>query len=305
MAKGKQQRISTKKRAELLFLVVILAIPTVHWLVFWLSVNASSFVYAFQTPRGAWTLQNFADFWDSLRSPYGDTIGLAVTNTLKYFAVGLLVIFPLSILIAYFIFKRVRGYKIFRVVFFLPAIISSVVLIGAYSSAIRPNGLLDAVLGLFGGAIPESGFINNPATATNTILIYCVWTGFGTNIILAGSAMSRIPTDIFESAKLEGCGPFREFVQMILPLIWPTMSTMIILSMTGLFTSSGPILLFTAGANKTTTLSYWIFASVYGKDTVSVNYGLVSATGLVFTLLGLPVILGVRWLFEKIPSVEY
>ena len=81
--------------------------------------------------------------------------------------------------------------------------------------------------------------------------------------------------------------------------------------MTGLFNSSGPILLFTGGVVQSdygvSTLSYWMFQQVYGGGAYGGTgaYGAVSATGLVFTLVGVPIILFTRWLVEKVPAVEY
>ena len=106
---------------------------------------------------------------------------------------------------------------------------------------------------------------------------------------------------IRDRAKLDGCGPGRELVSLIIPLLWPTISTQVILQLTGLFGSSGPILLFTQGAYETTTLAYWIFDSIYTYG----NYNAVSAAGLCCTVVGVPIILGIRWLIERIPAVEY
>jgi len=302
---------TAKKRGELIFLIVILAVPTVHWLVFWLYVNMSSFALAFQTQTGNWSVINFKTFWDSLTSPYGDTVGRAVVNTLKYWATGIAVIFPLSIAIAYFMLKKILFFKFFRIMFFFPSIITGVILVSVYIMIVSPNGLWDSVISIFGGSVPQSGYFHSVSTATTAILVYYVWVGFGPNVILIGSAMSRVPESVFEAAKLEGCGPFREIVQLILPLIWPTLSTILLLSFTGFFSASGPILLFAPdGLGGTTTLSFWIFKQVFGGGEFgqaggTQNYGLVSATGLVFTAVWVPVILFIRWLFEKIPAVEY
>ena len=300
-----------KNRSATLFLVTILAVPTVYWFIFWLYVNFSSFVLAFQTQTGEWSLLNFKQFWISLNSPYGTTVGRSIINTLKYWAVSIGVNFPLSIVIAYFLFKKIRFYKFFRIVFFLPSIITSIILVSVYMMTVSPNGILDSFLKLFGKSVPEIGYFNSESTATNAILMYSIWTGFGSNVVLIGSAMARVPEQVIEAAKLDGCGPMREILQLILPLIWPTLSTLILLSLTGFFSASGPILLFAPdGQAGTTTLSYWIFKQVYGGGEFGQaggtgNYGLVSATGLVFTVIWVPVILFVRWLMDKIPAVEY
>lgn len=306
-AKGQKKR----KRQELIFLVALLAVPTVHWFIFWLYVNMSSFTLAFKTQAGAWSLFNFQLFWQSFTSPYGTTVGRSLLNTLKYWTVSIGINFPLSICIAYFLFKKIRFYKFFRVVFFLPSIVTSIILVSVYNMAILPGGLWDMFLNLFGSSVPEWGYLNDKSTATNAILVYSVWTGFGSNVVLIGSAMARVPDSVLEAAKLDGCKPFREIVQIILPLIWPTLSTLILLSLTSFFSTSGPILLFAPDGNAgTSTLSYWIFKQVYGSGEFgqmggTQNYGLVSATGLIFTVIWVPVILFVRWLMDKIPSVEY
>lgn len=298
---------TAKKRKETLFLICMLALPVLQWLVFWLYVNFSSIMLAFQDQRTSeFTFTNFAMFWESLISPYGE-IRIALKNTLIYFCTSLFVIMPIALVISYFLYKRVIFYKGFRVIFYLPAIISGVAMVAVFTNFIDPTGPLGTIVKLFGGEIPPEGLLGRPTTATWTIVAYCIWTGFCGNILLFSGAMARVPIDVLESAKLEGISPTRELLSIVFPLIWPTVSTQIIFVFTGLFTSSGPILLFTNGSNDTTTISFWIFSQVYGNGAVggSGSYNLVSATGLCFTVVGVPIILFVRWLMEKIPAVEY
>ena len=107
---------------------------------------------------------------------------------------------------------------------------------------------------------------------------------------------------------MDGCSAFREFFVMILPMIMPTISTLIIVSCTSIVATTGPILLFTNGGYNTTTISFWIFEKIYGGGVsggLTSNYNIVSCTGLCFTLISLPVIFLIRFLMEKIPVVEY
>ena len=230
-----KKKKSAMKRRETIFLVCILALPVLNWLIFWLSVNVSSFILAFQDNAGNWSFINFTLFWNQLTSPYGDTVGMAILNTLKYFAVNLLLIFPLTLIMSYFIYKRVAGYRAFRVIFFLPAIISGIVLVSVYSNMISPTGPIGALLKAMGVQMPEEGYLLNPDTATPAILIYCIWTGFTTNLIIISSAMSRIPVEVLESARLDGCSSFKELIFLILPMIWSSVSTLVIFILTGIF----------------------------------------------------------------------
>lgn len=296
------------KRKEKTFIFFMMLLPVIHWCIFWLYVNFSSIILAFQDTRtGAFTWDNFIGFAESLTSPYGE-IKLALKNTLLYFSTSLLIISPCGLLMSYFLYKRILGSQVFRIIFYLPAIISGVVMVTCYTTFVDPHGPLGNILSWFNVTIPPEGWLARPETATTMILIYNVWTGFTGNILLYCGTMARVPLEVLESSKIEGCGAFREFVQIIIPLIFPTISTQIILLFTGVFTSSGPILLFDPNSSYgTVTLSYWIFKQVYGTGTVggSGSYNLVSATGLCFTLFGVPIILFIRWLMERIPAVEY
>lgn len=286
--------------SRIVFIVSMLAIPIISWLIFWLYGNFNMILMAFQTPTGEWTFRNFVTFWHDLTAPYSE-VGVSVRNTFLYFGLNVLMILPIGTLIAFFIYKKIKGHKVFRVLIFLPAIIPTIVMVTAFKETIKPWGPL-ASLGI---KFPEAGLLADPNTATPTVMFYCLWTGFSSIMLLMCGAMARIPTELFEAAKLDGCGPFREFFSIVVPLIMPVLSMQIIFSLTGLLSASGPILLMTGGAAETSTLNYWIFINTQRGTAASGAYNIVSATGLVFTFIAVPIIMLVRWLSEKIEAVEY
>ena len=150
---------------------------------------------------------------------------------------------------------------------------------------------------------PVPLFLADSDYATGALIIYRIWLAWGGNMLLYGGAMARIPLEILESARLDGTGSFREFWSFILPLVWPTTSTLLILNLTGIFATGDVVMLFTQGAYETMTLGYWIYhKSLYGG---AAEYNEIAATGLVFTVVTVPVIMFIRWLIERIPTVEY
>lgn len=295
------------KRKEIIFIVAMLAIPVLNWAIWWFYVNISTFALAFQY-KGEFSLINFEQLLAQITMPVGDdNIAISLLNTCKYFAVNLFIIFPLCVIVSFFISKRILGYKAFRVIFFLPVILSGVTMTTVYSAFISPDGPLGQICRWLDISYTE-GLLNSYKTATNTILVYTVWTGLSTNVILISSAITRIPAEILESANLEGCGLFRELISIILPMIWSTLSTLLVFILTGIFNATGPILLFAPdGEHQTSTLAFWIFKQVYGTGAVggTGNYGLVSCAGLCFTVIGVPIITFIRKMFDKIPTVEY
>lgn len=298
-ARTRERKIrSPLKKGQSIFLWVMLIVPIIQWFIFWLYVNINTILLGFQTKIGEWTFLNFEQLFYELGAK-GSNMSIAVKNTLLYFLNNVCVIMVLALIISYFMFRNIKGSRVFRIIFYLPGIISSVAMTTVFENFIAPTGPLGYIFEAMGKEAPE--LLADSSTATYTIMFYCVWTGFGTNLLLFTGAMSRIPISVLESAKLDGASMGREVVSIIFPLIWPTISTLLILNCTSIFSASGPILLFTKGKYETTTIGYWIFDMVYNYN----SYNMVSAAGLFFTCIGVPFILLVRWLIERVPAVEY
>ena len=293
------------RRGKYVFCYSMLSLTIVSFAIFYVWININSILMAFQENLGGgqykYSFENFRQIINYLKMPDSD-LRIGLVNTLIYFAVGLCINFPLSLLFSYFLFKKVTGYKFFRVIFMLPSIISAVVYVTVYVNVLNFDGPIYLIVKkLFGYEIPS--LLTDSKTATPTIIIYTLWTGFGTSIILFQSAMSRLPQEIIECGQLDGISWVREMLQIVTPMIWPTVYTMLILQITGIFSGGGPILLFgTNGGNKTMTLSFFIFRAVYDNAGTE----LPAAVGVFFTLFSFPLVLIVRWLLGKVdPGVEY
>ena len=278
------------------FIIGMLSIAVLNFLVFWLYVNFNSILMAFQSQtKGGlvWTLDNFTRFFKEVKiSDF--QLGLAVKNSVLLYVSGTFFTLPLSLLFAYYLYKKVALSGFFRVVFFLPSIISAAVLVTLFKYVVMPSGPLNELLSIILGKDVAIEWVVDEKYSMFTILFYCVWTGFGGNIVLLTGAIYRIPEDVMEYGKLDGIGMTRELFSVIIPLIWPTLSTLIICSTAGLFTATGPVLLFTEGQFKTMTLGYFIFDKVQAGQ-----YYYPSAIGLIFTFIGVPLTLLVKLVCDK------
>ena len=303
---GRRTGFNENRLRKNLLIVGMLSIAIVHFLVFWLYVNLSSILMAFKnvTIEGTkWGFGNFKIMFDSFRNPTSELRG-AFVNTMIFFAVNLLIKLPLTFICSYFLYKKIKGYKYYRFVFFLPSIISAVVLTSLLKYMVNPGGPLPRIYEMLWGREAPL-FLADSDYALGVILFYTIWSGFGVNIILFQGAMSRIPPEIIEAGKIDGVGMTRELFQIVTPLVWPTISTVVVLAFVGIFSSSGEILLFTKGLYDTYTISYWIFELVQGiKGTVNLEYA--STVGIFFSVIALPIGLLVKRGLEKITeSVEY
>lgn len=309
----KRKRITKRTLKEWIFAYVMLLLPLIQFAIFYIWINANSILMAFQEFAGysdeggetfKWSMYNFERFFNEFKNPESMVVH-AILNTLKYFAASVIMI-PVTFLVSYFLYKKVWGYKIFRVVFFLPSIISAVLFVTTYKRLISLGGPLDQyIFKLFDKRVPN--FLYEDNLATPTIIAYTIWTGFGVNMLLYQSAMSRVPTENIEAAQLDGCPWYRELWSIIIPMVWPTISTTLILCFTSLFNSTGPILLFAEAGQpidkaSTTTISFWIYRKT--QSGTDLNYP--AAIGMFFTVVSVPVVFFIRWLFNKIdPDVTY
>lgn len=270
-----------KRNKDLPFIIGMLALPILQFLVFYVYVNFNSILLAFQTPVGVgveWGFGNFERLFREITASGSELIS-ALVNTMIFFFTGLLITLPLSFVMCYFLYKKMPGYRIYRVIFYLPCIIMGSVTAILFKYIIATNGPISL---FFNGEVPH--FLHSSEWAMPTLVFYTIFFGLGGNLVIFSGSMNNIDTGIIEAGKIDGTNLWTEMRYIVLPIVWPTVSTVLIFNFISIFSASGPILLFTQGAYNTYTLSYWIYSRVLFN--AEVNYP--AAVGLLLTAIGAP-----------------
>ncbi len=296
------KKITKKRRKELIFIIVMLAYPLLQFIVTWAFVNVNSIILAFQniTIEGQKSFAGFANFIEvftragSTPTMWGfkiPNILLILINSLSYSLVTIFISLPLALIASYFLSKKMPFSNVFRFIFFLPNIISIVALIFAFRMQLDSNaGLIYQILKSIGITLNTTQW---PST-TIIVLCYCIWAGLGYNVLLLSGAIGRIPKELFESAEMDGAGSFKEFTKIMIPMIWPTIVTLIVLGMTSILTLYLQPVLFEY--DFTDTIAGTIFNGVkLGEN----HYPYYSALGLLFSFIFAPLILLIRKLISK------
>lgn len=122
--------------------------------------------------------------------------------------------------------ERIKGRNFFRIVFYIPNILS-VVVIGAVFSAIYDpnNGLLNSILALFKPGREPTYWLGNQKINIFSIVAAMIWQAIGYYMVMYMASMANIPADLYESADLDGASQFTQFFQITLPLIWSNIRT--------------------------------------------------------------------------------
>lgn len=291
------------------FVIGMLFIPMLYFLVFWVFVNFDTIILSFQRFDidkkdyyfCGWT--NYKQIFREFAASDG-LIKTAFVNSFLIFLWNDVVLLFTSLFFAYVLHRGMKGAQAFRVIFFIPSIISAVVLTMVFGFMFDTNvGLFPELLRALElkSWIPKTGFLAGK-TAFPMLLIYGLWSGIGNNVVLLNGAIKRIPPEIFEAAALDGIGFVKEFTHIVIPLIGGTLSTLILMGVTlitGYFLQ--PMLLM-PNSTEVYTLGLYIVSKVNGQT----NMGIAAATGNLCVLLAVPIVLLVKTVAGKIfPVYEY
>lgn len=291
---GKRKKML--KRA--VFMGSFMLIPIINFFVFYVYIHLDSFAMAFQTGTSTggveWSLNSFKRVFELFSTDSERNLGTALRNTFLFYFVGVGINLPISLVMGYFIYKKIAGYKFFRTVIYLPQIISSVAMVALFKYTHGAGGIFEALARHSGKQFVNP--ITNSATSIWMMVLYSVSFGLGGNIVVWGGAMNGISPEMLEAGELDGCNWLQEFYMLIIPSIWPTIATVILLGTIGFLGSSGPVLLFTKGEYGTTTLGYMLFEMIGMVDGYEgyKDYHLASALGLCMTLISFPLTMIVK-----------
>lgn len=301
--KTKKKRKYKNTKAEWACIIVLCAPAILHLLIFWLGVQIETIRMAFTDVfTNEWSMTNFNwAFRELFAGASSSDISLALRNTIIFFILGCVMI-PISMFFAYLIYRRSFGYGFMRIALYLPGAVSSIMMALLYSKFMESDGAFMQLIQKITGSSEPIMFKVEHGLAY--IMIFDLVVGIGANLVIWLGGMSRIPYDLIEYGKLEGVGPIREFVSVILPLIWPTFVTMVSLQIINLFGSTGSVLILTDGQYGTNTLAFWMYKMVQAG--ISNEYHHVAALGLIFTAITIPLVVICRWIMNKFgEEVEY
>lgn len=120
--------------------------------------------------------------------------------------------------------EKLRAKGFFRVVFYIPNILSAVVIAAVFSAIYDPSrGLLNSVLSLFG--MGPVMWLGDRSIVVYSIAIAMIWQAVGYYMVMYMSAMSSVPESLYEAADIEGAGRVVKFFRITLPLIWTSFRT--------------------------------------------------------------------------------
>lgn len=153
----------------------------------------------------------------------------ALFNNLKYILCIWFVITPVQFILAYILFIKIRGAQYFKLMFFLPYVISSTI-IGFFTTLIfDPNiGSLNAVIESMGGT--RGLWLGDPNMAFKILILVVLWQGIGTGMMIFYSDMQGIPNSLIEASEMDGANEWVKLTKIIFPMSISSFTTNMVMS---------------------------------------------------------------------------
>lgn len=283
-----------------LFILSAIVLPLINWLVFYIFVNANSFLMAFQKEVNGkiiFTFANFELFFNEF-SKSTSLIREAFRNTSISFLISTMMM-GCGFLVSFFLYKKILFHKFYRIVFYMPGLIAGTVVSSFFSQFVGVDGPVVKLMMTFNEYEYIPDLLHNPQFANKTIFINMIVFSFATNMIIWSGAFSRIPDSVIEAGKLDGVNWIQEIYYLTIPMVWPTFALQVILSVCGFFGASGNVFLLTRGDYGTMTLNCWMYLQTLDKnnDINALNY--LSAIGLLLTIVSISISITVRKFTNK------
>lgn len=303
-----KKNYSQLERRDFLFAYLLVLFPVAQFLVFWLYVNASSLTLAFQNDYGGFTLKNFETVYTAFvdKDMFGINLGESLRNSFILWIIGEGIIFPIGLITTYVLTRKIIGHYVFRLIYIIPSLMGAIIWTLLVRQMVDYSGPIMSICNAMGIKVSNlayrNGFLKDPNTAFPTLIIIRSIMGIvGNNAVLTG-AYTRVPTELFESAELDGANFGTELFAIAIPCIWSTICTLLTFALCSVFTCDYNVYLFTEGMgdNGTSTIGFQLFKLTYELSRGNVNsYGYPAALGLVLTVFTLPIVLVGKWALER------
>jgi len=220
----------------------------------------------------------------------------AIGNTLKFLSLHIPLQLVISLFLAQLLNQKIRAASFFRASFFMPVIVSGVVITILWQQLYGfDNGMINRLLAVVG--ISKKGWLVNPDLAIYSIAIMATWKNLGLYVILFLVGLQTVPEQYYEAAKMEGANSWQRFFHITLPMINPTIFMVVVLSTIGGFSLFIEPYIMTSGGPLNQTLSAVLY--IYKQAFQYYNMGYSATLGFFYAIMIMTVVILQKRFIEK------
>jgi lactose/L-arabinose transport system permease protein len=170
---------------------------------------------------------------------------------------------------------HLRGKGFFRTVYYIPAVTSAVAVASVFMTFFNPTGLFNGLLSTIG--LPDIQWLTDPTWLRVSMIITMIWMSVGYNTILFLAGLQGIPSDIYESAEIDGASKMRQFFSLTIPMLKPIiLMATVLATINGLGSFNIPNIFF-GTSNGPDNAALVVGVNLYKTSFEMVNFGKASA----------------------------
>jgi hypothetical protein len=214
--------MKSKKYSKSLFIFFSLAPAMILYILFRIIPTFQVFRMSLFKTSALSKKEKFVGF-DNFISLFQDKAFIrSFQNTILLIVVVTIVTLVLAVFFAAILTtEKIRGSNFFRIIFYIPNILSIVVVSGIFSAIYDPGrGLIDSMLHIAGLKGPKAGWLGDQNIVIYSIAMALIWQAVGYYMVMYMAGMANIPDSLYEAAELDGAGKINKFFTITLPLVW-------------------------------------------------------------------------------------
>lgn len=207
----------------------------------------------------------------------------AVLNTFLFLGMVVPVLATVPLIVAIFINQKIRGISIYKVLIYLPVIVSIVVVAIAFKWLYAQEGILNYIISLFN--IKPVGWLTDTHFALFSVALVTIYKGIGYYMMIYLSSLMSVPKDLYEAAETDGANLLKKHFTVTIPAIMPTIALVVVMSSISALKVFAEIYVMTKGGplNSTKTIVYYIYERAF--ENLDLSMASTASVVLLFIIL--------------------
>lgn len=224
------------------------------------------------------TYVGLANYFKLMHSPIFYKV---LFNTFLYLVLAVPVLAIIPLFLAIMISQKIRGINIYKILIYLPVIVSIVVAAIAFKWLYAEQGILNYLTGLMG--LEPIGWLTDTRFALISVVIVTIWKGIGYYMMIYFAALMSVPKELYEACDIDGASPLRKHLTVTIPHIMPTIALVSTISAISAMKVFAEIYVMTKGGplNSSKTIVYYIYERAFEN----LDLGYASAMAVILLII--------------------
>ncbi len=236
---------------------------------------------------------SFQDYSSSIYNP--DWIGLqnyfklfhspvfykVLFNTFLYLFIAVPILAVIPLFLAILINQKIKGITLYKILIYLPVIVSIVVAAIAFKWLYADQGILNYAIGLLG--FDPIGWLTDTRFSLISVIIVTIWKGIGYYMMIYLAALMSVPKELYEACDIDGANPWTKHLTVTIPHIMPTLALVSTISAISAMKVFAEIYVMTKGGplNSSKTIVYYIYERAFEN----LDLGYASAMAVILLVI--------------------